>query len=237
MPNLIPSMDTSDVYSEDITLHYTFKDIKISNPNFQLKYATGKFNGNASHFYLLTDNDDKHLAVIRLVETIISGRVYHKISKSFAIIQRKGYGEVLYENCIKKHQTAILSDSLNTLPGSFNLWKKLIQRNTISVFRFDINNNRRSKIKLPLDEFLIWGVDYSFLEAIKSTPWSAVNFTDDSLEIDDDSDEAEFVNYLTENDVIQRTILSDFIVKALQSKRRVKNRDGILLLVKKQLLT
>ena len=119
------------------------------------------------------------------------------------------------------------------MPGSFNLWKKIINRNSIDVYRFDTINKRQSKIRLPIDDFLIWGVDNSFLEAIQSTPWDTVTFNESSEEIEDDSDNAAFVDYLTESDVIERTILSDFIVKALQNKKRIKNRSPVLLLIKK----
>jgi hypothetical protein len=198
-----------------------------------MKYATGDYNGEISYFYLLTDNSENHLAIIRLVGRNINGRIYHQISKSYSLIQQKGYGEVLYENCLKFHSESIISDNLNTLPGSFNLWKKIINKNSIDVYRFDTFNKRQSKIRLPIDDFLIWGVDESFLEAIQSTPWDSVTFNEFSEEIDDDSDNAVFVDYLTESDVIERTILSDFIVKALQNKRKIKNRSAILLLIKK----
>jgi hypothetical protein len=233
VPNLLPYIDSSELYNQDITNYYTFIDCKISTPHFKMKYATGDYNGEISYFYLLTDNSENHLAIIRLVGRNINGRIYHQISKSYSLIQQKGYGEVLYENCLKFHSESIISDNLNTLPGSFNLWKKIINKNSIDVYRFDTFNKRQSKIRLPIDDFLIWGVDESFLEAIQSTPWDSVTFNEFSEEIDDDSDNAVFVDYLTESDVIERTILSDFIVKALQNKRKIKNRSAILLLIKK----
>ena len=233
MPNLLPHIDSSELYNENITNYYDFIDCKINNPNFKLKFANGVYNGENSYFYLLTDNSEKHLAILRLAERNINGRIYHQISKSYSLIQQKGYGEVLYENCLKFHDKNIISDNLNTLPGSFNLWKKIINRNSIDVYRFDTINKRQSKIRLPIDDFLIWGVDNSFLEAIQSTPWDTVTFNESSEEIEDDSDNAAFVDYLTESDVIERTILSDFIVKALQNKKRIKNRSPVLLLIKK----
>ena len=232
MPNLIPSIDTSDIYNEDIDYHYNFVDCGIDSIEYRLKYAIGIYNGDNCHIYLLTDISNRHLAVVRLVETNVFGVMYHQISKSYAIVQQRGYGEILYENVLRLHTTSVISDHLNTLPGSFNLWKKLINKNSISIYRFDTIRNRRYRLQLPLDEFLVWGVDETFLEVIKKTPWSAVNLEDDSNAIQDDSEDAAFVDYLTENDVIQRTILSDFIVKALQNRKRVKNRRSVLLLVK-----
>lgn len=237
MPNLIPYIDTSEIYDIDISTKYDFIDCRINNQNYQLKFAAGIYNGKKSYYYLLTDNEDKHLAILRLVELIIDGQVYHQISKSYSLIQQHGYGEILYENCLKIHDTDIVSDKLNTLPGSFNLWRKIINKNNLVIFSFNILNKRKSRIKLPLNEFQIWGVENSFLEAIKVTPWEAVRFSDGSEDVEDVEDVSEnenFIDYLTEEDIIQRTILSDFIVKALQSKRKILNREAILLLFKKQ---
>jgi hypothetical protein len=116
------------------------------------------------------------------------------------------------------------------------LWKKLLnKKRAYKIFLYDTVNNKRIKINLPVKEFNIWGVDKTFLEAINQTPWEAVIFENDAtLEDDDESDDETWVDYLTENDKYERTILSDYVVNALQNKIKFKeDRDNFLLLVTK----
>lgn len=232
MPNLLSSIETSDLYDEDITRYYDFKDCGIDSTVYKLSYATGVLNQENVFFYLLEDSKGKHLAIMRLTEKSINGKIYHQINKSYSLVQQKGYGEILYENSLKVHQTDIVSDNLNTLPGSFNLWKKIINKNNIPVYRFDEKNNKRYKLTLPIDDFSVWGIEPSFLEAIKETPWDAVSLEDDLIGPDDEFDEL-FIDYVTESDFVERTILYEFIVGALRSNAKLKDRKNILLLIAK----
>lgn len=169
---------------------------------------------------------------MRLIERKIGRKIYHQICKSYSLVQNKGFGEILYEGCMKIHPNDIISDSINTLPGSYNLWKKIINKKNITVYKLDVNSNRSYKLKTSTSDFSIWGIDPAFLDTIKNTPWDTVVFEDNSGEIDDEIDDC-FVDYLTENDTVERTILSDFIVRALQKKDKLKDRSNTLLLVKK----
>lgn len=238
MPNLVSSVDVSEYYTPDINLYYQFDECEIDNPDYKLKYVQSKLNGEQIHIYLLTDKNENHLSVLRLVEKDIKDKVYHQINKSYSIIPQKGYGEILYHYCFQIHNVSIISDNLNTLPGSFNLWRKIIKKQNPNVYKIDIKNNRSSKLNLPLNEFLIWGVNDDFLEAIMETPWQAVIFEneyeDPAYDNDDFEDDNHFVDYLSENDKIERTMLSDYIVEALKNKKRIKNRVNTLLLIKKQ---
>lgn len=235
MPNLISSVNFSEYYTPDITRYYDFIEYKIDNPNLKLKYVQSNLNGEEIHIYLLTDIEENHLSVLRLIEKSINGRTFHQISKSYSIISQKGYGEILYRYCFNIHDVNIISDNLNTLPGSFNLWRKIINKKNLNVLKYDISKNRTSQISLPLDEFLIWGINEYFLEAILETPWQAVIFENEYENplYDEIEEENYFIDYLSESDKIERTLLSDYIVEALKKKKRIKNRENTLLLIKK----
>lgn len=230
MPNLVSFIDSTDYYNVDIEHHYKFVDCKINDDNFKLKLSKIVINGIDAYLYLLTDKNDKHLSLVRLVEKIVSNKIYHQINKSFSIEVQKGYGQVLYKHIFDYNPVDIISDHINTLPGSFNLWKRLLSQ--LTTYRLDTKNNRSYKVDAINDEFLIWGVEDDFLEVIKQTQWEAVvveNFDDEYY--DDEFDDG--INYLTLNDAIERTILSDYIVKALKNKKKLKNRADMLLLIKK----
>lgn len=235
MPNLIPFVDTSTYYYPEIMQVYNFVkcDIEITNNHF-LYTTTLIIDTINVYMYLLTDENNNHLSIIRLEEITLHGKVYNQINKSYSIIKQKGYGEILYDSCFKYHTINILSDSKNTIPGSYNLWKKLLnKKRAYKIFLYDTVNNKRMKINLPVKEYNIWGVDKTFLEAINQTPWEAVIFENETtLEDDDESDDETWVDYLTENDKYERTILSDYVVNALQNKIKFKeDRDNFLLLV------
>jgi hypothetical protein len=233
MPNLIPFVDTSTYYYPEIMQVYQFKKCEIIIKNHFLYTTSQNINNINVHMYLLTDENDKHLSIIRLEEIIFYGKIYHQINKSYSIISQKGYGEILYDSCFRYHTANILSDSKNTIPGSYNLWKKLLnKKRPYKISLFDKINNRKIKINLPFKEYNIWGVDKTFLEAIKESPWEVVIFENDlNLEDDDETDDESWVDYLTEHDKYERTILSDYVVNALQNKKKLKDRNDFLLLV------
>ncbi len=134
--------------------------------------------------------------------------------------------------CFEHHTDEILSDSKNTLPGSFNLWLKILKRKKKYVVSlFNTQNGRITKIVKPINELDIWGVPKDFLEIIKATPWEATIFEDEYNEIDDEYDESYYVNYLTEHEKYERSYLTDYIVKLLKKKSEIKDRGHILLLV------
>jgi hypothetical protein len=233
MPNLIPFVDTSTYYYPAIMQAYEFIKCEILIKNHFL-YTTSQNISNVNiHMYLLTDEDNKHLSIIRLKEITLSGKIYHQINKSYSIISQKGYGEVLYDSCFKYHNVNILSDSKNTIPGSYNLWKKLLNKKRLyKISLYDKINNRKIKINLPFKEYNIWGVDETFLEAIKESSWEAVIFENElTVEEENETDDESRLDYLTEHDKYERTILSDYVVNALQNKNKLKDRNDFLLLV------
>lgn len=113
------------------------------------------------------------------------------------------------------------------------MWKKILKKNPYAI-RYDIKNNRKFPIDLD-DEFLIWGVPDSFLEVIYQTQWEAVIFENEYDDLDygesEETYENTFVDYLSENDKMERTLLSDYIVEALKKKKQIKDRSNVLILI------
>jgi len=234
MPNLISYIDTSEYYHEQIRDYYEFIEVEIAELNFKLFHFEGIDKGSNIHLYLLTDSNENNLAILRLAEITLHGKIYYQICKSYAVISQKGYGEQLYNLCFSLHKDQLVSDHINTFPGSFNLWKKILRKNDRTAIRYDSKNNRKYKMNLK-NEFLIWGVPDNFLEIIRETEWQAVIFENEYEDLDyGDNDEIYdniFVDYLSENDKIERTLLSDYVVKALKEKKKIKDRKDILILV------
>ncbi|MEO8234858.1 MAG: hypothetical protein ABI549_05535 [Flavobacterium sp.] len=233
MPNLIPFIDTSEYYHSDIRRYYEFEEIEINLPAFKLFHFEGLEKEREMHLYLLTNSKEENLAILRLVAVDLHGITYYQICKSYSIVIQKGYGETLYSLCFNIHNGSFISDYINTLPGSYNLWKKILRKNPNAI-RYDTKNNRKFPIDLE-DEFLIWGVPNSFLEIILQTQWEAVIFENEYEDLDygesEESYESTFVDYLSENDKMERTLLSDFIVEALKKKKKIKDRSDIVILI------
>lgn len=229
MPNLVSFVDTSNYYDIAIENYYQFHEVEIGDDNFILKSASGILNHKNVVIYILSDNTEKHLSIIRLEEIIIGGKTYNQINKSFSLEMGKGYGSYLYKCIFKIHPINIISDVTNTLPGSFNLWKRLIINNKHEIFNFDILNNRSKLIKSTDNDFLIWGVDESYLEAIEATPWQTIIEEEFEWENEDEDD----LYTVTFDETIERTMLSAFINDALKNKSKIKNRKNNVLLIKR----
>ena len=233
MPNLISYIDTSEYYHPDIRRYYDFEELEINVQNFKLFHFEGLEKGTEMHLYLLTNSEEENLAILRLIAVNLHGNNYYQICKSYSIVVQKGYGETLYNLCFNIYNGNLISDNINTLPGSYNLWKKILRKYPNAI-RYDAKNDRKFPIDLD-DEFLIWGVPDSFLEVIAQTQWEAVIFENEYDDLDygesEETFESTYVDYLSENDKIERTLLSDYIVEALKKKRQIKDRSNILILM------
>lgn len=147
MPNLVAFIDSSNYYHLDIEHYYKFEKCAILHPSFDLKYSSIVLNNKNAVLYLLTDKDGNHLSILRLEEVLICGKIYHQINKSFSIKPQQGHGQLLYQLVFEYHNINIVSDCINSLPGSYNLWKKLINQG-IKLFRYDTKNDKTYEIKI-----------------------------------------------------------------------------------------
>lgn len=238
MPNLFFSFDPSNFYDSNIERLYNFEDCNIhSTDNYKLLKAEAVIDKENSILFLLVNEDGKHLSILRLVETLIFDSRYFQIKKSYSPVRGNGYGYHLYILVIEHVSTSIISDSFNTLPGSYNVWQKLLLNNNYDVRVLNTQTGKIAKIKQPLDDLTIWGVVPDYLEEIENTQWDAVIFEDEFIPVNEDDfyDEEYHVNYLTENDKYDRTMVSDWVVRALkQGKSKIKDRKNIVLVITKK---
>ncbi len=235
MPNLILSIDPSQFYDPDITRFYPFEDTKINiQENLRLLKAAAIVNNEDSILFLIVDSDDNHMSILRLVKVLINQSEYFQIKKSFSPVSNKGYGYLLYCLVLENHIGDIISDSFNTLPGSYNVWMKILKNDVYNVQLLNLQNGKKNKIAKPIDDLKIWGVESDYLEEIDQTSWDTSVFEDEFIpEGEDDFYEEEYyVNYLSENDKYERNMVSDFVVRALKKgSNKIKDRKNNVLLV------
>lgn len=236
MPNLILSIDPSDFYDPDITQYHQFKECKIvTQKENKLLKAETTVNGEKSVLYLLIDKEEKHLSIIRLVKISINGDDYFQIKKSFSPVPNQGFGYSLYCLVIENQIGHIISDSFNTLPGSYNVWMKLLKNIKYKIQLFNISSGKATGIKRPINELNIWGVEEEYLEEIDATEWGSVVFEEEFVPEDefDEYDEQYSASYLSENDKYERNMVSDFVVRALKKgKNKIKDRKNTVLFIK-----
>ena len=235
MPNLIFSIDPSQFYNPDITIYYDFIDCGVQIENeLKLLKTEAEISNENSILFLLVDENEKHLSILRLVKITIRNSDYFQIRKSYSPIQNKGYGYLLYRLVINTFEGTIISDSYNTLPGSYNIWMKLLRNKQYTIQILNLESGIKNNIEKPINELKIWGVETDYLEEINKTEWDAVVFEDEFVPEDEDDyyDEEYEVNYLSENDKYERNMVSDFVVRALKKgKNKIKDRKNTVLLV------
>ena len=232
MPNLIDFLDTSDIYDIGIMFVYDFNLLE-KRDRFKFFYANFLDSGINTFLYLLTDLNDEHLSILRLVEVNICNKIYFQVKKSYSIIPNEGFGKILYELCFRYHEGSIVSDTKNTLPGSYNLWVSLINSKQYQIKKLNIKTGRISGIRMPLNELNIWGVENEMFEIINETEWESVVFEDEYTseyvsennneeeeEEFDEYDEEFYVRYLDDNIRYQRNYLTDFIVRVLKQSKK-----------------
>lgn len=125
--------------------------------------------------YALTDiNENYFLAILRLKKIIINEVEYYQINKSKAFIQRKGYATILYEYAFCYSSLPIISDKIQTKPGSSELWKTFQKKQEtkpyeILVLNTNVNTERLFTAR-DYSDYDIWGWDEDFLALSKEIP-------------------------------------------------------------------
>lgn len=235
MPNLILEIDLTQFYDSDLERYYDFEECFIDDDlGFRLLKAKAIIQNEDSLLYLLVDKEGLHLSVLRLVKVTIKDITYFQIKKSYSPIPKMGYGYVLYKFVFQYHRAHIISDSYNTLPGSYNIWMKIIQNESYNCKILNLETGKQDLINKPIDELKIWGVETDYLDEIEQTNWEPVLFEDEfnSEGEDDDYDEGFYVNYLSEHDKYERNMVSDFVVRALKKGvNKIKDRKNTVLLI------
>ncbi|MCJ8288359.1 MAG: hypothetical protein HRT58_21950 [Crocinitomicaceae bacterium] len=168
------------------------------------------------------------------MKILINRTQYFQIKKSYSPVPNRGFGYLLYKLVLDNQEGKIISDSVNTLPGSYNVWMKLLKNNAYNIQLLNLQSGKKTNISEPIDDLKIWGVEPDYLEGIDQTSWGAVIFEDEFIPEDEDDyyEEEYYVNYLSENDKYERNMVSDFVVRALKmGNNKIKDRKNNVLLV------
>lgn len=167
MPNLLTARRfyEGEIFKLDRHIVYSISPpSRISLPENTF-LETGIFENKT--FYRIIDIDDENTQGLLITTNVThNNRIYCEISNVEILNRRKGFCSFLYKYIIATSKIPVISDNLNTLPGSMDVWKSL---------RFDWNpkNYRISYINLlnakvykwnkRTEDHNIWGMSKDFI--------------------------------------------------------------------------
>jgi len=225
MPNIIDrnSVEVNSFIDFYFDNQLNFKEIE-QNEKYCINYAEDF----EYKYYLLCDSDNVRLSVIRFkINVVIGKNQYFQINKSYSWERDKGHGLYLYKYSIKHIGSSILSDKLQSRPGSFNIWKKLIKDDEFDVKVININNKRILGIKSDYDEYDIWGAFEHQIESIKQIPFESV--FDETTDVFVNNSELLYDESFSQINVSEDII--NYIRRGHEKKSKIRNRENILLIV------
>lgn len=125
---------------------------------------------NNYHFYKLTTLQNYKVSLLRLVAENVCNEDFFRVSKIHSRIRHKGYATTLYLAAIFNSQLNLISDTTLTIPGSYNIWRKLFKiQNELSAFTImtvDINKKKETELNTKTPITRIYGFDTGLLEII-----------------------------------------------------------------------
>lgn len=164
--------------------------------------------------FILQNNENYIVSIIRLIKKVINNEEFYLIDKSKSFVERKGYATILYEYCFCYCDLPVISGSLQTKPGSSDLWKmfqKKQENSNYEILVFNTQTNHKGIfITRHYSDYDVWGWYMDFIEMAKSDP----SYLEESLKYKDLSIE-----------------LFDFLSRDIN---KIRNRDHILLIGKKR---
>lgn len=181
-------------------------------------------------YFILTDISDSNLSTIRFKKVLVADKNYFQVNKSYSWINGKGYGTYLYRFCINYFKSNVLSDCRQSKPGSCNIWKRLIKDDIFLIQRLDLLSGEISNIPKNYDEYDIWGsYDYE-IESVKEIPFDEVFDDIFNDELDDFLPKNEYLYDEKYNDSIVPNDVINFIRKALEKKKKIRDLSSVLLI-------
>lgn len=215
MPNLlnIRQFNSGTIFTLDAHVVYTISNPRLKSPE-GVFLETGKFE--TSTFYRLQDFESETTQALLIArDTEYNGRLYHELSMVEVSNRRRGYCSFLYKYAITESDLPIISDKLQTLPGSVSVWKKLRfkwRQSKYEIGYIDLKADRIHVWNKNTQEHLIWGMPGNMLSDFEE-------FGDEDL----------YYDMLKGGDISQRHY--DFLV---QNKDYLKDRGHIRLYVGKK---
>lgn len=124
---------------------------------------------------LIDDNTDELLSLMRLVPYNVNGDEYYKVDKVKAFVRGQSNGIHLYKYCIYELDKPLISDKIQTLPGSVTLWKKMKDQSldeNFGIYVLNENTGRKVLFKRPyvFTDYEVWGWDRDFIPFFRKNP-------------------------------------------------------------------
>lgn len=197
-------------------------------------------------FLKLEEKENNMLCVLRLKLISIQAQNYYSVDKSHSIEKGKGYAVPLYEYSFCYLDSPIVSDKIQTMPGSSKLWKKFQKKQheseyEINVFNTETNNQGRYLTR-NYNDYDIWGWSKENIQIFREAPDFVENLTD--FENYDETTFTEFDGYGLEDEIqdsldvvfkFTSTLHPDLEKFLISGKKRLKDRGHILLLGKRKI--
>lgn len=247
MPNLFSPADLSEGYlfnNEFDALTFTKVDdtalIELDEDSSILIATNEKYT-----FLRLEGKENKMLCVLRLKLKSIQGQNYYSVDKSHSVVKGKGYAVPLYEYAFCYLDSPIISDEIQTMPGSSKLWKKFQKKQEKSeyeIYVFNIKtNNQGQYLTRNYNDYDIWGWSKENIQIFRNAPDFVENLTDfenfdettftefDGFELEDEIQDSLEINFKYTS-----TLHPDLEKFLVSGKKRLKDREHILLLGKRK---
>ena len=209
MPNLLAQNQLSpELYEMHVTEDLDYGDHEpynfVRRQHEDFLYA---FKDNSIYIKLVDNVQGDIVSFVRLDSESHFGEEYKEIKLSYSKFPQRGYVRYIFSILLFDFEYHLMSDSLNTIPGSMNFWKKIRHLENSECRVLNIST-RYTRLYNTQADHLIWGLDDEYF----------VNGELNSL----------FVEDFWERKIINSD-LYNFIV---DNQKKISNRENLRLTIK-----
>lgn len=173
MPNLNCeiSLPKGHFFTCDTNVEYQqiqFTQSAFDKTNLTIYYG----HRNGEQYFKISDQDRVTISLLRLLRTNLVNTDFYKVSKVGTKSEHRlnGYAYQLYLTALERLDLPILSDATLTIPGSYNIWAKLLhdsRHGNIEIKSLNTKTNKINKYSYKNPKTRIWGYDPDILNIIK----------------------------------------------------------------------
>ncbi len=210
MPNLLIARRfyEGEIFKLDNHITYSIAPpSRISLPDNTF-LETGIFENRT--FYRISDIENENtLGLLITTNVTHNGKNYCELSNVEILNRRKGYCSFLYKYIVTTSEIPVISDNLNTSPGSMDVWKSLRfkwnPKNYIIGY-INLHSDRVFRWTKKTEDHNIWGMSQVFISDMAEL--DDENLFENMLEFDDlSSQHYKFLNdnkvYLKDREMIR----------------------------------
>lgn len=209
MPNLLAQNQLSpDLYEMLISENLDYTDHEPQNfARRQYEDFLYAFKENSIYIKLVDNVQKDVVSFIKLETELHFNEEYKVIKLSYSRFPQRGHVRYIFSILLFDFAYHLMSDSLNTIPGSMNFWKKIRLLKNSECRILNILTRYSRKYQTQADH-LIWGLDDEY-------------FLNDELN-------ALFVDHFWNRKVIN----SDLYEYILENQNKIKNRQHLRLTIR-----